>query len=297
MTIMDVADTMDQCDNCAEKQNWLLESGDGSQVVCTCYDRFVGSSMKRGNDCKSTFADASTQTPVKRAQTTVPDAPKRKVQKPRWMNLGCDIRRNLFTDLNWKKMEDVKDMRWAILKVDTIETSPTHRCIRRFYIGDKDGVNYLEMEFYPCVTYKSLTEKYKEMFHFQSSHMHGLCYNPRQRAPPCSVAVSKINDFIVYNDIEIILFNDDTDSYSEDVNSKICDKLGIQYMNIRWCSNEYTPIPTWHFKNEKRDDEFTMTPSFTDFPLDDDIRSIHEQAATKDLNENYRLAVKRCKTI
>ena len=70
------------------------------------------------------------------------------------------------------------------------------------------------------------------MYHFQSSQDHRLRYNPRQRSPPCSVAVSKINDFIVYNDIEVILFNEEPDSYNEKVDYKICEELGVQCSNI-----------------------------------------------------------------
>ena len=185
--------------------------------------------------------DAITQTPMKRASTTVPDAPKQKAQKPNWMDCGRDIRRNLFVHHNWGKMDDVKDKRWAILKVDTIATSTSHRCIRRFYIGDKDGSNYLEMEFYPCVSYKNLADNYKEQYYSESANGHGLRYNPYQRSPPCSVAVSKINEFIVYNGIEIILFNVENDSYHEKVNLAICDELAIQRLNIHWSPVDYAP--------------------------------------------------------
>ena len=51
--------------------------------------------------------DAITQTPMKRASTVVPDAPKQKAQKPNWMDCGRDIRRNLFVHHNWGKMDDV----------------------------------------------------------------------------------------------------------------------------------------------------------------------------------------------
>ena len=27
---------MDMCDGCADRQQWLLDSGDGSQVICLC---------------------------------------------------------------------------------------------------------------------------------------------------------------------------------------------------------------------------------------------------------------------
>ena len=273
-----MVNSMDMCDSCMERQNWLLESGDGSQVIC--YDRFSNSVEGAGDeDNLPTSTDACTQTPMKRISTTVPDAPKRKIQKPNWMDSGCDIRRNLFANHNWKKMEDVKDMQWAILRVDTIATSPTHRCVRRFYIGDKDGVNYLEMEFYPCVAYANLSEEYKELFHFQSSHSHRLRYNPHQRVPPCSVAVSKINDFIVYNDIELVLFNEVLGSYNEKVDLTICEELGIQYLNIRWTSTQYDPIPKRRLKYEKnREDDLTFAPPFIDIPSDEDYRAVPDRA-------------------
>ena len=59
---MDIVDTMGLCKVCAEKQDWLLESGDGSQVVCLCSNSQVGTRN----------FDASTQTPMKRAATTIP---------------------------------------------------------------------------------------------------------------------------------------------------------------------------------------------------------------------------------
>ena len=269
---MDMVNSLDMCESCKERQRWLLESGDGSQVVC--YERCSDGLVETGDNDKppatsdactqtSTSSDACTQTPLKRISTTVPDAPKRKIQKPGWMDSGCDIRRHLFVNHNWETLEDAKDKRWAILRIDTIATSPAHRCVRRFYIGDKEGVNYLEMELYPCVTYANLAEEYKNLFHSQSSHGHRLRYNPRQRAPPCSVAVSKMNDFIVYNDIELVLFNEEAGSDNEKVDKWICKELGIQCMNIRWTCAEYVPIPKRHLAYEKnRDDEFIFAPPF-----------------------------------
>ena len=46
---------------------------------------------------------------------------------------GPDLSRNLFANHDWQKMTDVGVKRWAILKVDTIATSPTHRCYCWFY--------------------------------------------------------------------------------------------------------------------------------------------------------------------
>ena len=109
------------------------------------------------------------QTPCgdkRRLESFPPNAPQRKLwkgsgenndkesddmRKPLWMETGCDIRRHLFKDIDWSKLADSEHRRWAILKVDTIATSPRHRCIRRFYVGDNNGDAYLEMQFYPCV--------------------------------------------------------------------------------------------------------------------------------------------------
>ena len=71
----------------------------------------------------------------------VPDVPQENIQTMCFMNSGRDIRRHLFTDHDGQKLEDVKGRQWAILKIETVATSPCHRCIRRFYIGDENGIN------------------------------------------------------------------------------------------------------------------------------------------------------------
>ena len=111
-------------------------------------------------------------------------------------------------------------------------TSTFHRCIRRFYIGDENGINYLEMEFYPCITYKNLPDEYKKLYFLESSQSHRLSYIPHHQALPCSLAVRKIHNFIVQHGIEILLFNEDI-GYNEQIIFKICKELGIQHSNIR----------------------------------------------------------------
>ena len=219
------------------KKLLLPKSSWASKTICKI------SSMDKSTTMMTSTTDACTQTtPTKRMAPVVPDAPQRKIQRMCFMNSGRDIRRHLFTDYNWQKLEDVKGKNWAILKIETVGTSPCHRCIRRFYIGDENGINYLEMEFYPCITYKNLPDEYKKLYFLESSQSHRLSYNPRQRALPCSLAVSKIHDFIVQHGIEILLFNEDTGE-NEEAHLKICEELGIQHSNIRWKLNEYNPIP------------------------------------------------------
>ena len=187
--------------------------------------------------------DACTQTtPTKRKMPAVPDLPQENIQTMGFMNSGRDIRRHLFTDHDGQKLEDVKGRQWAILKIETVVTAPGYRCIRRFYIGDENGINYLEMECYPCITYKNLPDEYKKLYFLESSQSHRLSYIPHHQALPCSLAVRKIHNFIVQHGIEILLFNEDI-GYNEQIIFKICKELGIQHSNIRWKLNEHNPIP------------------------------------------------------
>ena len=236
---------MDLCSKCEEKQKYLLEINDGSQVVCTCDDRFseesVEESQKEDGDMVGVSqSDVAVQTPKGMSspiKTT--DAPKRKKQRMDrkfWMNSGCDIRRNIFRDHDLEAMKRVQDRKWAILKIETIATSPSHQCIRRFYLGDEDGRNYLELEFYPCIPYKDLDEGYKELFYEQKSSTHGLNYNPVKRVLPCKMAISKIDDFIVYNNIQTILYNND---YRDgNIEFEICERLRIHSININSSFND-----------------------------------------------------------
>ena len=57
---------MDMCDACADRQQWLLDSGDGSQVTCICQD--VNSQVEdntRYDDEVVSTINASTHTTIK----------------------------------------------------------------------------------------------------------------------------------------------------------------------------------------------------------------------------------------
>ena len=272
-------DMMDQCDKCMEKQKWLLETNDGSQVVCTCADRFSEGDAEEPTAAMPSTVDNETQTPkgVLTAIANV-DAPKRKMRSMEkfWMNPGHDIRRNLFKDYNWRKMEEVKDRRWAILKIENIVVSPYHRCTRRFYLGDADGCNYLEIEFYPCIPYKDLNHNYKEQFHMFQKRDHGLSYNPIRRALPCKMAVSKINDYIVHNDIDIILYSDGPDNKNGRAELEMCKELGIPSLNIYGISHNcfppssVQPPPVFEKELDTRQKDCIFEPPFHEIkPADD----------------------------
>ena len=136
------------------------------------------------------------------------------------------------------KLDRVNGRRWVIPKVDTIVTSPKHRCIRRFYIG----IEYLELEFYPCVAYKNLTDDFRKLYSHEASYTHRLRYNPLTRVAPCSKAVSRLRDYIVYNNIELVLYYESHDSYNAAVIMELCRELKVDCVNIGWVPTEYVPI-------------------------------------------------------
>ena len=99
------------CDACADRQQWLLDSGDGSQVICLC--QVENSQVEDGK--VATTIDVGVQT----SETT--NTSKRKIQRidrKFWMNFVCDIRLNLLRDHD---LEVIKSHRkWEILKIKTI---------------------------------------------------------------------------------------------------------------------------------------------------------------------------------
>ena len=115
---------------------------------------------------------------------------------------------------------------WAIMDIEYITTSRSHRCIRKLYILAKNGKDELEAEFFPCTQYKDLEKRYQRTFRFCRNHIHKLAYYPKPYSPWCGTALEKINDFIVYNDIDLILYKGGT------IEKDICRELDILSKNI-----------------------------------------------------------------
>ena len=119
---------MDMCNACADRQQWLLDSGDGSKVICLCQNvnNQVEDNMQYDSKVSTTTDVATHTTPLNRSSLfIIPNAPKRKLAKSYssvWINMGSDIRRHLFDFQDSQIMEDSKHKNWAILKVDTIIT-------------------------------------------------------------------------------------------------------------------------------------------------------------------------------
>ena len=115
---------------------------------------------------------------------------------------------------------------WALLDVEFIQTSLTHRCIRKLYILEKNGYTGMESEFYPCKPYSELERRYQKSFRFCRAHIHKLNYNPKQYSPECATVLSKLIEFIVNNGIELILYKGGT------IEKDLCKALDIPSFNI-----------------------------------------------------------------
>ena len=128
-------------------------------------------------------------------------------------------------------VEMLRENFFAIMNVEYIRTSKTHRCIRKLYILAKNGFDDLELDFFPCKPYKVLEKRYQRSFRFCRNHIHKLQYNPERYSPACNTVLSKINTFIVYNDIDLILYKDGT------IEKDLCAELYIPSYNIK-CFSE-----------------------------------------------------------
>ena len=117
---------------------------------------------------------------------------------------------------------------WAVLKADYIQTSQTHRCIRKFYILSNIGKE-LEFEFLPCKMYKDLTLELQQDFIFRKRHVHKLKYIPnipKQYFTECVAALRKLEEFILDNNIDLILYNGGT------TERNLCTQLDIPSIDL-----------------------------------------------------------------
>ena len=123
--------------------------------------------------------------------------------------------------------EMMKEKNFAIMDIEYIQTSKTHRCIRKMYILGKDGYTDMELEFYPCKPYKDLEKFHQRSFRFCQNHIHKLSYNPTEKyAPPCRTVLVKVKAFIVYNSIDFILYKGGT------IEKDLCSELCIPSYNM-----------------------------------------------------------------
>ena len=132
--------------------------------------------------------------------------------------------------------EMMNQKNYAIMNIEYIQTSKTHRCVRKCYILAKYGFTDLELNFYPCVRYTQLDKRYQRTFRFCKAHIHKLSYDPDHRyAPPCNTVLAKVNTFITYNSIDFIVYKGGT------IEKELCDKLCIPSYNIE-CFTELEKV-------------------------------------------------------
>ena len=62
-------------------------------------------------------------------------------------------------DQHKSSIELLNETNWAIMDIEYISTSETHRCVRKLYILGKNGKDELEVEFFLCAQYKELEKK------------------------------------------------------------------------------------------------------------------------------------------
>ena len=125
-----------------------------------------------------------------------------------------------------EEKEYVKTRNWALLDIEYIQCTRTHKCVRKLYMLAKDGCMDLLLEFFPCEPLWKLDKKYQRTFRYCQREMHKLPYCPPPSSPSCLSAVKELNNFIVDNDIELIFYKDGG------IEKKLCEELDIQSFNI-----------------------------------------------------------------
>ena len=119
-----------------------------------------------------------------------------------WLNLA----HHSFTLTMAKRKEYIKDKNWALLDIEYIQCTRTHKCVRKLYMLAKDGYMDLLLEFFPCEPLHKLDKKYQRAFRYCQREIHKLPYCPSPPSPPCWTAVKELNNFIVDNDIELVFY-------------------------------------------------------------------------------------------
>ena len=122
--------------------------------------------------------------------------------------------------------ELMREQNWAILDIEYIQTGKEHRCVRKLYMLAKNGFIDKELEFHPCIRYKSMSKRNKRSFHYCQEHIHKLSYYPKTHASTCDTAVEKIGRFIDDNKIDFILYK------GGHIEHDVCMELGISSYNI-----------------------------------------------------------------
>ena len=144
--------------------------------------------------------------------------------------------KKFITSVLMERKEYFNAKNWALLDIEYIQCTRTHRCIRKFYILAKDGYTDLQLECIPCEPLHKLEKKYQKAFHFCQSEIHKLPYYPEGPSLPCSAAVERLNNFIKNNEINLVFYK------GGDIEKKVCDELYINSFNIENFKNELEEV-------------------------------------------------------
>ena len=133
---------------------------------------------------------------------------------------------NINNNMDQTNRELLVEKHWALHDVELIRISATHRCIRKLYMLEENGYTDVELDVYPCKRYDDLEWKYQRSFQYCKHHIHKLNFNPKKYSPECSQILPLLNDFIVHNDIELVLYKGGT------IERDMCRALDISSLNI-----------------------------------------------------------------
>ena len=100
----------------------------------------------------------------------------------------------------------VNERNWALLDIEYIQTSKTHQCIRKLYIFAKNGLTDLNLDFHPCKRFQDLEIRYKKAHWYCQANIHKLPYYPDKPSSPCLKAPTRLQNFIMNNKIDLILY-------------------------------------------------------------------------------------------
>ena len=130
----------------------------------------------------------------------------------------------------------LNEKNWALLDIEYIQCTRTHKCIRKLYILARDGFTDLKLEFHPCKPLRELERRYQRAFKYCRARIHQLTYFPDGPASPCSTAAEKLNKFVVDNDIGVILYK------GGQVEKNLCDELDIDSFNIEFFDKDLEKV-------------------------------------------------------
>ena len=65
-------------------------------------------------------------------------------------NAESDVQQEIFSSLS----EVLRVKTWAILDIEYIQTTRSHKCLRKLYMLEKGAFSSLEEEFFPCLQYQ-----------------------------------------------------------------------------------------------------------------------------------------------